>query len=222
MQSPRKLDFLTKPLTAFTPAPHPTMLAAALRASRAPTLAAVPRTCVQGSRSISDDVSDILNSLPPIAPTSNHSPAFPPPGGPNKSKASVETYQRRRHVVETRLRLHCHSSPNNTIATLTKEDGSTLAWFSGGSCGFKKGNRATYEAGYQCAVRTFRKIEEESQRDGSIRVDLFLKGFGQGREALKGALLAAEGENIRPLVVSITDRTPIKIGGTRAKKMPRN
>jgi small subunit ribosomal protein S11 len=71
-------------------------------------------------------------------------------------------------------------------------------------------------------VRTFRKIEEESQRDGSIKVDLFLKGFGQGREALKGALLATEGERIRPLIASITDRTPIKIGGTRAKKMPRN
>ncbi|TEB35409.1 hypothetical protein FA13DRAFT_1811125 [Coprinellus micaceus] len=145
------------------------MLAAALRASRAPALAKVPRTCVQGSRSLSNDVLDILNSLPSAAPTSNRPPTFPPPKGPKQSKASTEASHDRPRTVATRLRLHCHSSPNNTIATLTKPDGSTLAWFSGGSCGFKKGNRATYEAGYQCAVRTFRKIEEESQRDGSIK-----------------------------------------------------
>ncbi|RXW25148.1 hypothetical protein EST38_g665 [Candolleomyces aberdarensis] len=122
----------------------------------------------------------------------------------------------------TRLRLHCQSSPNNTMTTLTDADGGTIAWFSGGSCGFKKGNRATYEAGYQCAVRVFQKIEQLAKNDGAVKVDMLFKGFGQGREALKGALLSTEGERIRPLIASITDRTPIKIGGTRAKKMPRN
>jgi small subunit ribosomal protein S11 len=125
-------------------------------------------------------------------------------------------------VPVTRLKLHCHSTPNNTIATLTKANGSTVAWFSGGSCGFKKGNRATYEAGYQCAVRAFKKIEELNIEAGGVAVDLYFKGFGEGRNALKGALLATEGAEIRGLVTSITDRTPIKIGGTRAKKMPRN
>ncbi|KAH6915402.1 mitochondrial ribosomal protein subunit S18 [Coprinopsis sp. MPI-PUGE-AT-0042] len=122
----------------------------------------------------------------------------------------------------TKLKLHCHSTPNNTITTLTKANGSTIAWFSGGSCGFKKGNRATYEAGYQCAVRAFKKIEQLNIDEGGVAVDLYFKGFGEGRNALKGALLATEGAEIRGLVTSITDRTPIKIGGTRAKKMPRN
>ncbi|KAJ2933666.1 hypothetical protein H1R20_g3431, partial [Candolleomyces eurysporus] len=108
------------------------------------------------------------------------------------------------------------------MTTLTDADGGTIAWFSGGSCGFKKGNRATYEAGYQCAVRVFQKIEQITKNDGAVKVDMLFKGFGQGREALKGALLSTEGERIRPLIASITDRTPIKIGGTRAKKMPRN
>ncbi|TFK27054.1 translational machinery component [Coprinopsis marcescibilis] len=120
-----------------------------------------------------------------------------------------------------KLRLHCNASPNNTIATLTKENGSTIAWFSGGSCGFKKANRASYEAGYQCAVRLFKKIEDLHRAQGPVSVQLYFKGFGQGRDALKAALLATEGESIRPLVESVTDRTPIKIGGTRAKKMPR-
>ncbi|KAF8204929.1 hypothetical protein BJ912DRAFT_14808 [Pholiota molesta] len=56
-----------------------------------------------------------------------------------------------------KYRLHCHSSRNNTITTFTKPDGATIAWASGGSCGFKKSNRAGYEAGYQCAKMMFRQ-----------------------------------------------------------------
>lgn len=194
------------------------MLSALLR--RAP----LPKPCLRSmSTESTDNVLDILASLPPSPQRG------PPKAGPGAFTKAPPTQRWERSSSPTRiarqetlLRLHCHSTPNNTIATLTKSDGSTIAWFSGGSCGFKKGNRATYEAGYQCAVRTFRKIEELAQKDGNIRVDLLLKGFGQGREALKGALLATEGERIRPLINTVTDRTAIKIGGTRAKKMPRN
>ncbi|PFH50538.1 hypothetical protein AMATHDRAFT_116059, partial [Amanita thiersii Skay4041] len=118
-------------------------------------------------------------------------------------------------------RLHCHSSRNNTITTFTTPHGSTIAWFSGGSCGFKKGNRASYEAGYQCAVRMFRRIEELKHNDDQYQIDLFFKGFGQGREALQKALLSGEGELVRNTISSVTDRTPLKIGGTRSKKTRR-
>ncbi|KAG8468065.1 hypothetical protein KFE25_007117 [Diacronema lutheri] len=37
--------------------------------------------------------------------------------------------------------LRVKTSFNNTIVTLTKENGDTLAWASGGSCGFKKSKR---------------------------------------------------------------------------------
>lgn len=125
------------------------------------------------------------------------------------------------HQVQLpRYRLHCHSSRNNTISTLTDPNGSTVAWFSGGSCDFKKSQRASYEAGYQCAVRMFERIEAVA-RGQAIYIDLFLKGFGQGREALQKALLSAEGENVRNLIYTVTDRTPLKIGGTRAKKARR-
>jgi small subunit ribosomal protein S11 len=98
--------------------------------------------------------------------------------------------------------------------------GRIVAWFSGGSCGFKKVNRSGYEAGYQCAVRMFKKLQEITRVE-TFEVDLFLKGFGQGREALQKALLASEGTAVRPLIATITDCTAIKIGGTRAKKMRR-
>jgi small subunit ribosomal protein S11 len=66
----------------------------------------------------------------------------------------------------------------------------------------------------------FKRIEELADRE-PLEVDLFLKGFGQGREALQKALLSGEGDNVRVLVGSVTDRTPIKIGGTRSKKAKR-
>ncbi|KAJ7499160.1 hypothetical protein FB451DRAFT_1118085 [Mycena latifolia] len=121
-------------------------------------------------------------------------------------------------------RFHCYSTRNNTKNTFTDPDGNVIAWFSGGSCAFKKRNRASYEAGYQCAVRMFEKIAETNslaKGPNSLSIDLFLKGFGQGREALMKALMTAQGDVVRNRIVSITDRSPIKIGGTRAKKVKR-
>ncbi|KAF5363849.1 hypothetical protein D9756_000841 [Leucocoprinus leucothites] len=128
-------------------------------------------------------------------------------------------------------RFDCFASRNNTIATLSslayseKEPfkppvSNVIAWFSGGSVGFKKAQRASFEAGHQCAVRVFQLIEE-AKKQGTVRVELYLKGFGMGRDAVKTALMAAEGDGIRDVVKQVTDRTPIKIGGTRAKKTRR-
>lgn len=117
-------------------------------------------------------------------------------------------------------RLHCQATKNNTITSFTDQDGKVINWYSGGRCGFKKGQRSSYEAGYQCAVRIFKDIEHILQ-EKTLTIDLFLKGFGQGREAMQKALLAAEGESIRRYVRSVTDRTRIKVGGTRAKKARR-
>ena len=119
-----------------------------------------------------------------------------------------------------RYRLHCKSSRNNTIVMFTDEKGKCLAWFSGGSCKFKGANRATYEAGYQCAVRAFEVIKKTAATT-PLGLELYFKGFGQGRDAMKTAMLAAEGTEIRGLVRSIQDRTPIKIGGCRAPKARR-
>ena len=119
-----------------------------------------------------------------------------------------------------KYRLHCKSTNNNTIITFTNPDGQTIGWQSGGRCEFKGANRASYEAGYQSAVRIFKVIETLAE-EKDFKIALFFKGFGQGRDALKTALLAVEGQYIRSLVSSVSDRTPIKIGGTRSKKMRR-
>jgi small subunit ribosomal protein S11 len=132
-------------------------------------------------------------------------------------------------------RFDCHSTSNNTITTLssltydhlapdTPPRSQVLAGFSGGSVGFKKGQRGQYEAGYQCAIRVFKLLEElndQRRPSHSLKVDLYFRGFGQGREALKTALMSSEGDIIRDLIKRIIDRTALKIGGTRAKKTRR-
>lgn len=124
--------------------------------------------------------------------------------------------------TDTRVfHLHVHSTRNNTITTFTGQDGSPIAWWTGGSCGFKKSNRSSYEAGYQCTVRAFEKILDHRDEVGPFSLEIIFKGFGQGREAMQKALLAAEGEKIRQFVARLTDKTPVKIGGTRAKKARR-
>jgi len=56
---------------------------------------------------------------------------------------------------------------------------------------------------------------------GGARFEVLFKGFGRGREAVYKALMTSEGDDVRPFVSRVTDNTPIKIGGTRAKKMRR-
>lgn len=120
-----------------------------------------------------------------------------------------------------KFHLNLHSTRNNTIATFTNREGNPIACWSGGSCGFKKVNRASYEAGYQCTVRAFERILEHRKDVGPFSLEIVLKGYGQGRDALQKALLASEGQQIRPFVSKLTDKTPVKIGGTRAKKARR-
>ncbi|KAL0949550.1 hypothetical protein HGRIS_009599 [Hohenbuehelia grisea] len=160
---------------------------------------------------------------PPSPPKDGYPPRQPPPQPSEQNPMKAQpTSQLSEKLATKEYVLHCKSSRNNTIATLTHENGKTLAWFSGGSCGFKKGNRSSYEAGYQCAVRSFEALQQHAaQQTKQVELKLIFKGFGQGRDALHRALMTTEGEAIRPLVSYIVDRTPIKIGGTRAKKARR-
>ena len=152
-------------------------------------------------------------------------PPVPPPRTSSFQPQHVNPYARelqKKGPAETStFHLNVHSTRNNTIATFTNEAGNPIAWWSGGSCGFKKVNRASYEAGYQCTVRAFEKILDHRKDVGPFSLEIIFKGFGQGRDALQKALLASEGENIRSFVSKLTDKTPVKIGGTRAKKARR-
>ena len=62
---------------------------------------------------------------------------------------------------------------------------------------------------------------EENYRGkgGYIRhLEVVLRSFGPGREAVTKILLGAEGRALRGRIVRVTDGTRLKFGGTRSKK----
>lgn len=95
------------------------------------------------------------------------------------------------------------------------------AHVSAGMLGFRKSNRAEYEAAYQVSSRIFKLIEERKLLAPNDQVELILKDFGRGREAFMSALQGKEGAHVRPHIMRITDATKIKYGGVRSKKLRR-
>ncbi|KZS97526.1 translational machinery component [Sistotremastrum niveocremeum HHB9708] len=118
-------------------------------------------------------------------------------------------------------RLCVFSSRNNTILTFTRPSGTVISWTSGGRAGFKKVQRSSYEAGYACALKIFEEVKRVRNEEKIEGLHVLFKGFGQGREAVFRALLTSDGALVKELVTRLTDTTPIKIGGTRAKKARR-
>jgi small subunit ribosomal protein S11 len=152
-------------------------------------------------------------------------------GSPNNQNGNpLSRLDLSQHTTTQIYRIHVSCTPNNTHIVISDPRGHPLkagSW-SGGSCGFKGVNRSGYEAGYQCAVRAFARIQQLAQEEGAglgavpnARFEVLFRGFGQGRDAVFKALMTSEGDDVRPYVLRVTDNTPIKIGGTRAKKTRR-
>lgn len=108
-------------------------------------------------------------------------------------------------------RAYIQATYNNTILTLTDQNGNVMAWASAGSCGFKGPKKATPYAASVVVRRLLEKVEGSGLKDVSV----FVKGVGQGRE---GAIRAFNANNVN--VTSIKDATPIPHNGCR-KPRPR-
>ena len=107
---------------------------------------------------------------------------------------------------------HIQASFNNTIVTLTDDQGNALSWASAGGLGFRGSKKSTPYAA-QMAAETATKA---ALVHGLKTVDVFVKGPGSGREAAIRALQAT-GLN----VVSIKDVTPVPHNGCRPPKRRR-
>jgi small subunit ribosomal protein S11 len=152
------------------------------------------------------------------------------PLGPSPGNFANESFLGRARTARVEMwTIHLHAGQNNTLITLTDADGKVPkgkgGWTSAGREGFTKARRASYEAGYRCAVTMFARLDQEVKRlaeeSSDMSFHLRLNGFGPGRDAVYRALLTQEGSHVAKRITYITDCTPIKIGGTRAKKMRR-
>ncbi len=109
-------------------------------------------------------------------------------------------------------RAYIQATFNNTIVSLTDQNGDVLGWGSAGKAGFKGPKKSTpYAAGI-----VVKAVAEAVKPYGLKEVSVFVKGIGGGREsAIRG--LNANGIQ----VLSIKDVTPIPHNGCRPPKRRR-
>jgi small subunit ribosomal protein S11 len=110
---------------------------------------------------------------------------------------------------------HIHATFNNTIITITDQQGNVITWGSAGTVGFKGSRKSTPYAARMAAQETAKQAMDHGMRE----IDVFVKGPGPGREAAIRALQGREGVGLK--VKSITDVTPIPHNGCRPPKRRR-
>ncbi len=107
---------------------------------------------------------------------------------------------------------YVQSTFNNTIITITDQQGSTLCWKSSGTAGFKGARKGTPFAAQLAA----KEVANDAKEFGVRYVDVRVKGPGAGRESAIRALKAGGLE-----IKSIRDVTPIPHNGCRQRKRRR-
>ena len=107
---------------------------------------------------------------------------------------------------------HIHSSFNNTIVTMSDENGNVLSWASAGGLGFKGSRKNTPFAASEAATVAANAAKEH----GLKSVEVYIKGPGAGREAAIRALQTAGLE-----ISMIKDVSPIPHNGCRPPKRRR-
>ncbi|HNR53420.1 MAG TPA: 30S ribosomal protein S11 [Candidatus Dojkabacteria bacterium] len=126
--------------------------------------------------------------------------------------AKVKTGKKTKKVVTSGMAA-IQSTFNNTIITLTDENGEVLGQGSPSMVGFKGARRSTAFAATKAAMEVADRV---IKKFGLKEVKVFIKGPGAGRNsAVKG--LDSAGLKVTMLV----DRTPIPHNGCRARKLPR-
>lgn len=125
-------------------------------------------------------------------------------------------YKQRKRKVKKNIPegiAHIHSTFNNTIITLTDKGGNVVSWASAGAIGFKGSKKSTPFAAGVASETAGKKAYESGMR----KIDVYVKGIGQGRETAIRSLQTAGLE-----IMSISDVTPIPHNGCRPPKRPRN
>ena len=108
--------------------------------------------------------------------------------------------------------VHIKASFNNTIITISDKQGSTIAWASAGSVGFKGSRKSTPFAAQLAAESCAKKAME----NGMQSVEIYVKGPGSGRESAIRSL-----QSVGLEITVIKDVTPIPHNGCRPPKQRR-
>lgn len=107
---------------------------------------------------------------------------------------------------------HIQSTFNNTIVTITDNNGEAISWASSGSSGFKGAKKGTPFAAQTAADNAGRRAVDQGMR----QIEVMVSGPGSGRET---AIRALQGAGLE--ITLIRDVTPIPHNGCRPPKRRR-
>jgi len=128
----------------------------------------------------------------------------------NKKKKSRRRKKVKRNIEKGQA--HIKSTFNNTIISITDEEGKVVAWSSAGKVGYQGSRKSTPFAAQLAAENAAEEAKDMGMKD----IEIFVKGPGSGRESAIRTLQSA-GLNI----TLIKDITPIPHNGCRPPKRRR-
>ena len=108
--------------------------------------------------------------------------------------------------------VHINATFNNTIVTITDQNGEVAAWESAGSVGYKGAKKSTPFAAQLAMERASEKAVKLGLKEAEVRI----RGPGAGRESAVRALV-----NSGIIVKAIVDVTPLPHNGCRPRKKRR-
>lgn len=111
-------------------------------------------------------------------------------------------------------RIYITATFNNTLVTVTDDEGKTLTVSSCGMHGFSGTRKSTPYAG---TVTTDAALKTATIDFGVKKLDVYIKGIGPGREASLRSIRASSVD-----VGRIIDITPVPHNGVRPPKVRRN
>ena len=131
-----------------------------------------------------------------------------------KSKTKKSTYSKKKKIKKniTNGIAYIQSTFNNTIVSISDNDGNIISWSSAGQKGFKGSRKSTPYAAQVAADSAAAKALEFGMKSLSVEV----KGPGSGRET---ALRALQARGFK--ITSIRDTTSMPHNGTRPPKKRR-
>jgi small subunit ribosomal protein S11 len=138
--------------------------------------------------------------------------ASPPVAAAPAAAPAPKARRSRARKAPARGYAYVRASFNNTIITITDQQGNTLVWASSGSTGYKGSRKSTPFAAQHAA----QKAAEAAYKLGVRELEVRVKGPGSGRES---AVRGLHHGGLR--VTSIEDKTPLPHNGCRPPKRRR-
>lgn len=132
---------------------------------------------------------------------------------PQKAQTSAKAASKKRVVkVDSSGEAKINATFNNIIISFTNKTGQVVSWSSAGKMGFKGSKKNTPYA----AQMTASDASKTASEAGIKRVEVFVKGPGNGRESAIRSIAQSGIE-----VTTIRDVTPIPHNGCRPPKQRR-